>query len=28
PVNHPWRNYEIKKQKEELSTLLKAELST
>ena len=28
PANHPWRNYTIKKQKEELSTLLKAELST
>ena len=28
PVNHPWRNYAIKKQKAELSTLLKAELST
>lgn len=28
PTNHPWRNFTIKKQKEELSTLLKAELST
>lgn len=28
PINHPWRNMTIKKQKEELSTLLKAELST
>lgn len=28
PVEHPWRKYTIKKQKAELSTLLKAELST
>lgn len=28
PTNHPWRNFKVKKQKEELSTLLKAELST